>query len=232
MLYAKRSHNCRIQWVLIILRCVLAVICPLGKLEKQGNSRKFYTLGIHAPNCFWDLCAWGVEILQNRPLAQLLAEHVECGITTSVPLVDVRPLVIKGILTEGVPAIKTFGKQDKGFPLLLSFFSYEFKVTPRNELGPGPSSDPVSFSTESGKLTVRVSTIEVKIEKTLNLLICLIVEEPRVFLIISYQFFRWWAHACLMISTLSLAPADKNPKSCVRSPDVPWGFFFFFFFYY
>ncbi|XP_075870722.1 target of Nesh-SH3 [Nelusetta ayraudi] len=27
--------------------------------------------------------------------------------------------------------------------------SYEFKVTPRNELGPGPSSDPVSFSTES-----------------------------------------------------------------------------------
>ncbi|XP_027147063.1 target of Nesh-SH3 isoform X6 [Larimichthys crocea] len=27
--------------------------------------------------------------------------------------------------------------------------SYEFKVTPKNELGPGPSSDPVSFSTES-----------------------------------------------------------------------------------
>ncbi|XP_055086602.1 target of Nesh-SH3 isoform X4 [Periophthalmus magnuspinnatus] len=27
--------------------------------------------------------------------------------------------------------------------------SYEFKVTPRNELGTGPSSDPVSFSTES-----------------------------------------------------------------------------------
>ncbi|TKS66870.1 Target of [Collichthys lucidus] len=31
--------------------------------------------------------------------------------------------------------------------------SYEFKVTPKNELGPGPSSDPVSFSTESGKFT-------------------------------------------------------------------------------
>lgn len=30
-------------------------------------------------------------------------------------------------------------------------FSYEFKVTPKNELGSGPSSDPVSFSTESGK---------------------------------------------------------------------------------
>uniref|UniRef100_A0A3P8S633 ABI family member 3 binding protein n=1 Tax=Amphiprion percula TaxID=161767 RepID=A0A3P8S633_AMPPE len=29
--------------------------------------------------------------------------------------------------------------------------SYEFKVTPKNELGTGPSSDPVSFSTESGK---------------------------------------------------------------------------------
>ncbi|CAG5865797.1 unnamed protein product [Menidia menidia] len=29
--------------------------------------------------------------------------------------------------------------------------SYEFKVTPKNELGSGPSSDPVTFSTESGK---------------------------------------------------------------------------------
>lgn len=30
------------------------------------------------------------------------------------------------------------------------FLSYEFTVTPKNELGSGPSSEPVSFSTESG----------------------------------------------------------------------------------
>lgn len=28
--------------------------------------------------------------------------------------------------------------------------SYEFKVKPKNELGEGPPSEPVSFSTESG----------------------------------------------------------------------------------
>lgn len=36
------------------------------------------------------------------------------------------------------------------FPRVLFFFSYKFKVTPRNELGSGPSSEPVSFTTESG----------------------------------------------------------------------------------
>lgn len=30
------------------------------------------------------------------------------------------------------------------------FFSYEFKVKPRNELGSGPPSEPVTFNTESG----------------------------------------------------------------------------------
>lgn len=34
---------------------------------------------------------------------------------------------------------------------LFFYFSYEFTVTPKNELGSGPSSDPVTFSTESGK---------------------------------------------------------------------------------
>lgn len=40
-----------------------------------------------------------------------------------------------------------------GSELLTPFFScsYEFKVVPKNELGSGPTSDPVSFSTESGK---------------------------------------------------------------------------------
>ena len=36
------------------------------------------------------------------------------------------------------------------FTFLLSF-SYEFTVKPKNELGSGPTSDPVSFSTESGQ---------------------------------------------------------------------------------
>lgn len=34
--------------------------------------------------------------------------------------------------------------------LSLSLQSYEFKVKPKNELGAGPSSEPVSFNTESG----------------------------------------------------------------------------------
>ncbi|MEQ2269086.1 Target of Nesh-SH3 [Xenotaenia resolanae] len=34
-------------------------------------------------------------------------------------------------------------------PLIFFHFSYEFKVTPKNELGTGPSSDPVTFNTES-----------------------------------------------------------------------------------
>lgn len=35
----------------------------------------------------------------------------------------------------------------------LFFYSYEFKVKPKNELGEGPLSDPVSFNTESGRVT-------------------------------------------------------------------------------
>lgn len=33
---------------------------------------------------------------------------------------------------------------------LLCLYSYEFKVKPKNELGTGPLSEPVSFNTESG----------------------------------------------------------------------------------
>lgn len=31
-------------------------------------------------------------------------------------------------------------------------YSYEFKVKPKNELGEGPPSEPVSFNTESGNV--------------------------------------------------------------------------------
>ena len=34
--------------------------------------------------------------------------------------------------------------------LFVFLHSYEFKVKPKNELGEGPSSEPVSFNTESG----------------------------------------------------------------------------------
>lgn len=39
---------------------------------------------------------------------------------------------------------------DSSFFSCFFFLSYEFTVTPKNELGSGPSSEPVSFSTESG----------------------------------------------------------------------------------
>ncbi len=38
--------------------------------------------------------------------------------------------------------------------------SYEFKVTPKNELGSGPASEPVTFSTESGKRRRNVKLIQ------------------------------------------------------------------------
>lgn len=34
------------------------------------------------------------------------------------------------------------------------FYSYEFKVKPKNELGAGPPSEPVSFNTESGAVSL------------------------------------------------------------------------------
>lgn len=43
-------------------------------------------------------------------------------------------------------------KQKRNVPSPLFFlpYSYEFKVKPKNELGEGPPSEPVSFNTESG----------------------------------------------------------------------------------
>lgn len=43
-----------------------------------------------------------------------------------------------------------YTKDSHTFSSCFFFYSYEFKVTPKNELGSGPSSDSVSFSTESG----------------------------------------------------------------------------------
>ena len=40
----------------------------------------------------------------------------------------------------------------------LSFFSYEFKVKPKNELGEGPASEAVSFNTESGRCRAKMDS--------------------------------------------------------------------------
>lgn len=40
------------------------------------------------------------------------------------------------------------------------FFSYEFKVKPRNELGSGPPSEPVTFNTESGTFLLNCLSLD------------------------------------------------------------------------
>lgn len=51
----------------------------------------------------------------------------------------------------------------------LSLFhdSYEFKVKPKNELGVGPPSEPVSFNTESGTVPLNSTALHFKPEATL-----------------------------------------------------------------
>ena len=48
-------------------------------------------------------------------------------------------------------------------PFSSEFHSYEFKVKPKNELGEGPSSEPVSFNTESGTAqSARMNAINIR----------------------------------------------------------------------
>lgn len=43
-------------------------------------------------------------------------------------------------------------KRNVTSPVFFLPYSYEFKVKPKNELGEGPPSEPVSFNTESGNV--------------------------------------------------------------------------------
>lgn len=81
----------------------------------------------------WDICT------QNEEKTSALCVWFE---NNCVPVVEE---LIKKLSVSSVPLLSWL------FLMFCLFnFSYEFKVTPRNELGTGPSSEPVAFSTESG----------------------------------------------------------------------------------